>query len=133
MTTKKGKLLTAFVLATSFASPVSTAHAQLIINELMQSNIDCIMDDINEFPDSWVELYNSGTTAVNLNAYSISDEDDPKNAWALPDKTIQPGSYVIVYCDKEETAFTHLSDWNRVRAALYISTTTEHLSTRWKD
>ena len=103
MTTKKRKLLTAFVLATSFASPVSTAHAQLIINELMQSNIDCIMDDINEFPDSWVELYNSGATAVNLNAYSISDEDDPKKAWALPSKTIQPGSYVIVYCDKEET------------------------------
>ena len=65
MTTKKRKLLTVFVLATSVASPVSTAHAQLIINELMQSNIDCIMDDINEFPDSWVELYNSGTTAVN--------------------------------------------------------------------
>ena len=103
MTTKKRKLLTSLVLATSIASPVSTAHAQLIINELMQSNIDCIMDDINEFPDSWVELYNSGTTAVNLNTYSISDEDDPKNAWALPDKTIQPGSYVIVYCDKEET------------------------------
>ena len=89
MTTKKRKLLTSLVLATSIASPVSTAHAQLIINELMQSNIDCIMDDINEFPDSWVELYNSGTSAVNLNAYSISDEDDPKNAWALPDNTIQ--------------------------------------------
>ena len=103
MTTKKRKLITAFVLATSIASPVSTAHAQLIINELMQSNIDCIMDDINEFPDSWVELYNSGATAVNLNTYSISDEDDPKNAWALPNKTIQPGAYILVYCDKEET------------------------------
>ena len=93
------KTTTALALATSIA----TAPAQVVINELMQSNIDCIMDDINEFPDSWVEFYNSGTTAVNLNAYSISDEDDPKNAWALPDKTIQPGSYVIVYCDKEET------------------------------
>jgi len=31
---------------------------KLVINELMQSNIDCIMDDLNEFPDSWVELYN---------------------------------------------------------------------------
>ena len=30
----------------------------LIINELMQSNIDCWMDDLNDFPDSWVELYN---------------------------------------------------------------------------
>ena len=28
------------------------ANAQLVINEIMQSNIDCIMDDLNEFPDS---------------------------------------------------------------------------------
>ena len=103
MTTKKRNLLTALVLATSVASPVSTVHAQLVINELMQSNIDCVMDDINEFPDSWVELYNSGTTAVNLNSFSISDENDPKTAWTLPNKTINPGAYILVYCDKEET------------------------------
>ena len=103
MTTKKRNFLTALVLATSVASPVSTVHAQLIINELMQSNIDCVMDDINEFPDSWVELYNSGTTAVNLNSFSISDENDPKTAWTLPNKTINPGAYILVYCDKEET------------------------------
>ena len=76
--------------------------AQVIINELMQSNIDCVMDDINEFPDSWVELYNNGTTAVNLNTLSISDENDPNKAWSLPNKTLQPGSYILVYCDKEE-------------------------------
>ena len=103
MTTKKRNLLTALVLATSVSSPVSTVHAQLVINELMQSNIDCVMDDINEFPDSWVELYNSGTTAVNLNSFSISDENDPKTAWTLPNKTINPGAYILVYCDKEET------------------------------
>ena len=68
----------------------------------MQSNIDCVMDDINEFPDSWVELYNSGTTAVNLNTLSISDKNDPTKAWTLPDKTLQPGSHILVYCDKEE-------------------------------
>ena len=32
-----------------------TANAQLVINELMLSNIDCLMDDLKEFPDSWVE------------------------------------------------------------------------------
>ena len=38
------------------AMMLQTANAQLIINEVMQSNIDCMMDDLNEFPDSWVEL-----------------------------------------------------------------------------
>ena len=46
------KTTTALALATSIAS----APAQVVINELMQSNIDCVMDDLNEFPDSWVEL-----------------------------------------------------------------------------
>jgi hypothetical protein len=40
------------------ASVCQESHAQLVINEMMQSNVDCVMDDANEFPDSWVELYN---------------------------------------------------------------------------
>ena len=39
----------------------ATVKGQLIINELMQSNVDCVMDDLNEFPDSWVELYNTSS------------------------------------------------------------------------
>ena len=81
----------------------TTAHAQLIINELMQSNIDCIMDDINEFPDSWVELYNSGTSTVNLSDYKLGKNNKVAKAWQLPDETVDPQQYVIVYCDKEET------------------------------
>ena len=68
----------------------------------MQSNIDCIMDDINEFPDSWVELYNSGTTSVNLNQYAISDKDNADKAWKLPGITLKPGKHILVYCDKVE-------------------------------
>ena len=78
-------------------------EAQLVLNEIMQSNIDCVMDDINEFPDSWVELYNAGTTATNLSHYSIADTDNPDEAWRLPDKTIVPGGYLLVYCDKAES------------------------------
>lgn len=75
-------------------------RAQLIINEFMQSNIDCIMDDINEFPDSWVELYNNGTTAVNLGQYKLGISDNAAEAWALPFLTLDPKKHVIIYCDK---------------------------------
>ena len=34
----------------------NSLRAQVVINELMQSNVDCIMDDLDDFPDSWVEL-----------------------------------------------------------------------------
>ena len=88
-------LIAAFVLMATLQG-----HAQLVINELMQSNVDCIMDDLNEFPDSWVELYNTGTTAVNLNAYKIGKSNKPNKAWALPNMMVNPGQYVIIYCDK---------------------------------
>lgn len=76
-------------------------RAQLIINELMQSNIDCIFDDeTNEFPDSWVELYNSGSDIAYLNEYSIGLTDDYYQSWTLPSGAIAPGQFVIIYCDK---------------------------------
>jgi len=75
----------------------------LVINELMQSNVECTMDDIHEFPDSWVELYNPTDAAINLGDYKIyNKKDKPKKAWQLPDKTIAAKGHAIIYCDKEE-------------------------------
>ncbi len=76
------------------------ASAQLVINELMQSNIDCIMDDLNEFPDSWVELYNVGTETVSLKDYLIGDKDKVKKAYQLPGIQLKPGEFIVIYCDK---------------------------------
>ena len=74
--------------------------AQLIINELMQSNVDCIMDDLNEFPDSWVELCNAGTNEVNLGNYRLGITQNAEEAWLLPDRLIGAGEHVLIYCDK---------------------------------
>lgn len=75
----------------------------LIINELMQSNIDCWMDDLNDFPDSWVELYNPSSANIDLSNYSLGVVLDAGEAWKLPSQTVAPGKYVIVCCDKEST------------------------------
>lgn len=88
------------LVLTSLLTAAAGTNAQLQINELMQSNIDCILDDMNEFPDSWVELYNTGAAAVDLGEYSICDKNKPAKAYKLPSKTIAPGSYAIIYCDK---------------------------------
>lgn len=84
---------------------ISYTHAQdnkgLIINEIMQSNVETYMyDDLNEIPDSWVELYNNSNEAVNLKDYQISIDKEDK-AWQLPDMTVGKNQYVIIYCDKE--------------------------------
>lgn len=96
------KKLTCGMLMAGIMVTGASAHAELIINELMQSNIDCIMDDLNEFPDSWVELYNAGNESVNLSDYALSVSPKEKKAYKLPSRTVAPGQYVVVYCDKEE-------------------------------
>lgn len=89
----------AFVLmASGHALP-----AQIQINEVMQSNVDCIMDDLNEFPDSWVELYNAGPETIDLTQYLIGTKADGSNAWRMSLNAFAPQSYTLVYCDKEET------------------------------
>lgn len=100
---RKSFLCISVVLTTCLSSTYADAQTsqQLIINELMQSNIDCIMDDLNEFPDSWVELYNNSDEAVNLKDYQIGANVD--EAWQLPDKTVEAKGFIIVYCDKEAT------------------------------
>ena len=95
------------ILATVLLLVVASISAQnqdspgLVINELMQSNINCVMDDRNEFPDSWVELYNNSNVAVRLYKYKLGITPLAEEAWTLPAQTIQPGGHVLVYCDKE--------------------------------
>lgn len=90
-------------LLTVLIGAVLPSHAQLIINEIMQSNIDCIMDDINEFPDSWVELYNAGDEAVMLGQFKLGVSSNAADAWQLPSRTIGSHQYLLLYCDKEDT------------------------------
>ncbi len=93
--------LKTFYITTVLLTSAMTTQAQLVINELMQSNIDCLLDDINEYPDSWVELYNQGTTTEYLSQYSIGLTDSPEEAWKLPNRAISPHQYIVIYCDKD--------------------------------
>ena len=99
----KHKIYAMMTIATISMSWTSPAGAKLIINELMQSNIDCIMDDINEYPDSWVELYNPGQTVEKLNEYSLGDSKKSNKAYQLPSVDINPGEFIVIYCDKVGT------------------------------
>lgn len=81
------------------------AHSQVIISELMQSNIDCVMDDENQFPDSWVELYNTSNAAEDASQYSIGEDNNPATAWHLPAKMLLPKRYQLIYCDNESKGY----------------------------
>ena len=100
--TDKNKMKRIYFILTILATALSTQAQNLVINELMQSNIECIMDDMKEFPDSWVELYNPTDAAINLKDYKIGSKNKVAKAWQLPNQEVPANGYVLIYCDKEE-------------------------------
>ena len=99
------KLFTAAVLLAMTTMSANAQDTHLVINELMQSNVECLFDDVTkEFPDSWVELYNPTDDPINLGDYKIGTKNKVDKAWQLPDSTVASKGHVVIYCDKEGIA-----------------------------
>ena len=93
------KLLLCFL----FISSVTT-FGQVFINEFMASNTSTIQDpDYNQSAD-WIEIYNDGTTAVNLNGYFLSDNLKTPNKWAIANVTIPAKGYAMFWADSKDSA-----------------------------
>lgn len=72
-------------------------------NEIMQSNVDNLLVE-HDFPDSWVELYNSSKSNINITGYKIGSSNDPKTAYKIEQTaTIPANGYIVIYCDKLAT------------------------------
>lgn len=88
-----------FVL--SFLANSTISQSQLVINEIMATNASGLIEtDFYNFPD-WIEIYNSGSSSINLEDYHLSDDNAELYKWQLPAKSLAPGEYYIAYCDKE--------------------------------
>ena len=96
------KLHRTLPVAAAIAAGIPAASAHLVINEIMQSNIDCIIDDLNEFPDSWVELYNPGPDDESLADYKLGTKDKASKAYQLPPASVAAGKHIVIYCDKAD-------------------------------
>lgn len=69
----------------------------VIINEVMSSNGLTIADEDGDFED-WVELWNSGDTAVDLSGYGLSDDPDRPMRWVFPEGVVLgPDAYLLVW------------------------------------
>ncbi|MCX7005496.1 MAG: lamin tail domain-containing protein [bacterium] len=68
----------------------------LHINEVLPWNATGITDEDGATSD-WIEIYNSGTNAMNLYGVGLSDADDDPFLWRFPDCVIEPHGFLLVY------------------------------------
>jgi hypothetical protein len=60
------------------------AGTSLVINEFMTSNSTCIQDPCGDY-DDWIEIYNYGTSAVDLGGMYLTDDACNSTKWQVPD------------------------------------------------
>ena len=57
----------------------------------------------------WIELYNAGNTAVNLDGCFVSDDESELGKWMFPTITLGAGEYLVLYADKGQSSAERLS------------------------
>ncbi|MCP4550214.1 MAG: hypothetical protein GY835_27450 [bacterium] len=82
--------------------PITPPQPRLVINEFMADNETWIADEYGEF-DDWVEIFNYDDEPHNLAGMSLSDEIGNPRRYQFPDTLLQPGGYLVVWCDGEPT------------------------------
>lgn len=73
----------------------------LIINEMMASNTRTIADEDGDFED-WIELANTGTEAIDLADFGLSDNPASPFKWRLPAVTMAPGTFLLVWASGKD-------------------------------
>jgi len=75
--------------------------ATLVINEFMADNDGTIADPQNEY-DDWIEIYNYGTSTIDLGGMYLTDELANTTKWQFPSDTyIGVGDYLLIWADED--------------------------------
>ncbi len=79
------------------------ASESLVLNEFMADNDNVYADPAGDH-DDWVEIFNRGSSPVLLTGMYLTDKPDNLTKWQFtqPDLYLQPGAYLVVWCDEEE-------------------------------
>ena len=102
---KRFMILAAVLLLAAMALNAAIAeealHPVVVISEVLASN-----DSVAAYPEAgytdWIEIFNSGDTAVDLSGWGLSDNPEKPGKWRFPDgTTIRPGEYRVILCDKD--------------------------------
>jgi hypothetical protein len=72
----------------------------LFINEFMASNVTTLRNPLFSEYSDWLELYNAGTSEVNIKGYYLSDNPEEPRKWEIPvDNLISSGGYMLFWAD----------------------------------
>jgi hypothetical protein len=87
-------------IAFLFLTLFQLSAQNVVINEIITSNTTVITDEDDSYED-WVELYNTGSEAINLEGYGLTDLSSNPYQWVFPAYWIEPGEHLLVWCSSK--------------------------------
>ncbi|HEY6227715.1 MAG TPA: lamin tail domain-containing protein, partial [Verrucomicrobiae bacterium] len=83
---------------TNLVKSTIAAFPTLWINEVLPNNINGPLDNAGEH-EPFIELYNSGTSSVNLSGLYLSDDYNNLTKWALPATSLGAKQFLRIWAD----------------------------------
>jgi hypothetical protein len=93
---------------------INPIKAQLLLNEISNTNNSFITSSDEDDNDDWIEIYNAGSAAVNLLNYGLSDRPNEPDKWLFPEIIIQPYSHLIVIASGKDERSAPVNHWETV-------------------
>jgi hypothetical protein len=80
----------------SYVVNPNLAPPGVVISEFMADNDRTLNDEDGESSD-WIELYNAGTSAVNLSGWYLTDDTNHVAVWRIPAVSLNAGAYRLIF------------------------------------
>lgn len=74
---------------------------EIRINEILAENASGIADEDGDRED-WIELYNPGTSAVNLGGWSLTDDPEQPGQWVFPAVTLGARQFLVIFASAKD-------------------------------
>lgn len=97
---KKQKISFSICLFMLGAHPACADATDIRINEVVSSNNATIADEDGDYSD-WIELHNTGSTAVDLTGWGLTDVPATPFKWVFPSISIAPDGYLMVWASNK--------------------------------
>jgi hypothetical protein len=92
-----------------FFNSVVAQSQDVFINEFLASNSSTNSDPDYGLHSDWIELYNGQDEAVELSNWFLTDDLNDSTKWQFPEGVlVDPGEFLIVWADENDTSGIHL-------------------------
>ena len=99
----------------------ATSSAAIVLNEVMTSNSSTLLDEDGDSSD-WIELFNDGSEAIDLEGYSLSDQREDLRRWVFESSVLSPQTSLLIFASGKDRQF------DRDKVPLVDPSSLEHLS-----